>query len=448
VTTVLRIGFAAIARPTFDVALAGELAEQSYQQLRDANLDMYGSSQLLMDGAAAEAAMAELRQQELDLLIVFQATFADSSMVVDLARQIEAPLLLWAAPEAGDGGRLRLNALCGINLAAHALTRAGRRYAYSYAQPGAPELIGTVEALACAGRARRALRHAQIGRVGEHPLGFETCVFDAAQLKRRFGVEVVQLELEQVFAGARAAPERELAPVRARVGAALDGLETLDATALDRTLSAYVALRQTARSQDLHGLAIRCWPEFFTNLNCAACGAMSLLTDERVPCSCEADVNGTVTQLLLQAMGDRPAFGADLVTVDAAEDVAVFWHCGLAPLAMADETVRPRGTIHSNRRLPLLMEFPLKPGRVTVARLSHATGDYRLVVGRGEMLRTPPRFTGTSGVLRFDRPAGEVLDIIMREGLEHHYTLIYGDYSESLLALADLLDLPVLRLTD
>ena len=34
------------------------------------------------------------------------------------------------------------------------------------------------------------------------------------------------------------------------------------------------------------------------------------------------------------------------------------------------------------------LEFPLKPGRVTVARLSEADGDYRLIVGRGSGQRS------------------------------------------------------------
>jgi L-fucose isomerase-like protein len=38
------------------------------------------------------------------------------------------------------------------------------------------------------------------------------------------------------------------------------------------------------------------------------------------------------------------------------------------------------------------MEFPLKPGRVTMARLSEASGEYRLVVGGGEMIRAPLSF--------------------------------------------------------
>jgi hypothetical protein len=54
--------------------------------------------------------------------------------------------------------------------------------------------------------------------------------------------------------------------------------------------------------------------------------------------------------------------------------------------------------------------------------------------------------SGTSGVLRFDRPAGEVLDTILGEGLEHHLSITYGDCVPALLALAKMLELPVLRL--
>ncbi len=171
-----------------------------------------------------------------------------------------------------------------------------------------------------------------------------------------------------------------------------------------------------------------------------------MLSDELTPCSCEADVNGTVTQLMLQWLSGEPAFGTDVVSFDLDEDEVVVWHCGLAPLSMADPAVRPRATIHSNRKLPLLMEFPLRPGRVTIARLSEATGSYRLVVGSGEMLRAPMSFSGTSGTLRFDRPAVKVLDTLLSEGLEHHVSLTYGDHVPALLALAKMLDLPVLHL--
>jgi L-fucose isomerase-like protein len=392
---------------------------------------------------AAEA----LGGQPLDLLLAFQASFADSSMIVNLARAVDAPLFLWAVPEERTGGRLRLNSFCGINLAAHGLTRAGRQYDWVYAQPEDPAALRSLLTLARAGRVKRLLRSARIGRIGDHPAGFDPCSYDAEAIAARLGAQVVRHELAGIFQGVRTAAggaiEAALNTLRGRVA----GLDALDQPALRGTIGAYLTLKRLAQEDGLAGLAIRCWPEFFTELGCAACGAMSLLSDELTPCSCEADVNGTITQLILQWLSGEPAFGTDVVGFDVEGNSAVVWHCGQAPLAMADPEFQPRGAIHSNRKLPLLMEFPLKPGRVTIARLTEAKGGYTLVIGAGEMLAAPLSFSGTSGVLRFDRPAADVLATIMDEGLDHHIALTYGDYVAELLALAKLLALPVLRLT-
>ncbi|MBN1178557.1 MAG: fucose isomerase [Anaerolineae bacterium] len=446
VTQPLRVGLVALARTTFDVPLAEEMAAQARAALERAGFERVGPAGLVTDAAAVDAAADALAADPPDLLIVLQATFADSTMAVRLAEGIDAPLLLWGVPEPLTGGRLRLNAFCGINLAAHALKRTGRRYETVYAPPDDAEALAKVDTLARAGRARRLLRATRIGRVGEHPAGFDSCQFDGPALAHRFGARVVQVSLERVFADARAANADDVAALRHSLGARLHNLDELDPTATEGTLRTFLALRRLAEQEDIAGLAVRCWPEFFTELGCAACGAMSMLSDERTPCSCEVDVNGTLTQVILQSLSGEPAFGTDMVALDAKLDGVVLWHCGLAPLSMADPDVAPRGTIHSNRKLPLLMEFPLKPGPVTVARLSEATGDYRLVIGRGQMVRAPLRFSGTSGVLRFDRPAAQVLETLLAEGLEHHISITYGDHTAALEALAGMLELPILYL--
>ena len=441
-----KVGLVSLARSTFDIELATQAAAQVRAQLKGAGLTLVGPKALVVTVDEARGVAQELADDPPDLLLILQATFADSTMVMSLAQVVDAPLLLWALPEAPSGGRLRLNSFCGINLAAHALKRSGHRYNYVYAAPDDPAALERVRMLALAGRAKRLLRHARVGRIGENPIGFEPCQVDPDALARHFGVQVVQIELEQVFRDARDADSEQVRAVFQSLSTRLDNLEQLEPAAVRGTLSAYVALRQLAEQERLEGLAVRCWPEFFTELGCAACGAMSMLSDELTPCSCEADVNGTITQLILQYLSGEPAFGSDLVSIDTEKDTAVLWHCGLAPLSMADPDVPARGTIHSNRQLPLLMEFPLKPGRVTIARLSEATGAYRLVVGAGEILRAPLSFSGTSGVLRFDRPAAQVLDTILQQGLDHHFSLTFGDHVPALLALAEMLDLPVLRL--
>ncbi len=446
--TPMTIGFIPLARPTFDVALAEEMTARARAQLTEAGYTLVEPEGLVSDLPALRAAADALADAPVDLLLIFQATFADSTMAVTLAQTLAAPLLLWAIPEAPGGGRLRLNSLCGVNLAAHGLKREKLRYDYIYAPPDAAAALDKVRTLALAGRAQRRLSQARIGRVGENPAGFDSCKVGKLELKIAFGLDVVQVPLDEVFAQVRATPDDEIDAVLAELRETLPNLAEMDQAALRRSLATYLTLRRFAQERDLDGLAVRCWPEFFTELGCAACGAMALLSDAQTPCSCEADINGTITQLLLQWMSGQPAFGTDMVSFDLDADEAVLWHCGLAPLSMADPDVTPRATIHSNRKLPLLMEFPLKPGRVTVARLSEAqgTGNYRLVVGGGEMLRAPNSFSGTSGVIRFDRGAEAVLDTILREGLEHHVSLTYGDYIPALVSLARILDIPILQL--
>ena len=444
--TAATIAFLPIARTTFDIPLAEEITARVRSQLDQTDLKRVGPAGLITDMAEAQAAGQALAAAPPDLLLILQATFADSTMVLALAEAIDAPLLLWAVPEAHTGGRLRLNSLCGINLAGHGLTRAGYQYDYIYAAPDDPSALAKVQALGQAARVRRMMSQARLGRVGEHPAGFDTCRYDKGALKQHFGVEVVELELQALFEQVKTAEPAQVEAISRQMGQTLPNLADLDQTAVQGTLSTYTTLRQLANDEHLNGFSMRCWPEFFTELGCAACGALSMLSDEAIPCSCEADVNGTITQLILQSFSGGPAFGTDLVSVDHEADAAVLWHCGLAPLSMADPGAKPQGTIHSNRKLPLLMEFPLKPGRVTVARLSEAGDGYRLVVGGGEMVSAPPSFSGTSGLLRFDRPVSEVLDMIMDEGLEHHISLTYGDHRAGLLALAKMWGIPVLRI--
>jgi L-fucose isomerase-like protein len=234
--------------------------------------------------------------------------------------------------------------------------------------------------------------------------------------------------------------------VRRRLAAKLAGLDDVEQEPLEKSLRLHLGLKQLVSDRAWRGVAVRCWPECFTEYGGAACTPMGMLASESVPACCEADVYGTVTSVILQSLTGGPTFVADLVDIDRRANTGVMWHCGLAPLDMADRAARPRATVHPNRGKPLLSEFPLMPGRVTIARLSQARDTPKIVVGSGQMMRSRLSFSGTSGVLRLDRPVADVLDTIMAEGLEHHYGLAYGDVREELRAIAALLKLPIVEL--
>ena len=435
-----------IARTTFDVPYALEIFQRTQTALLLAGFGLSGPSELVTDSSKVKEIIQQMNTAHYDLIILLYCSFADSDLAKQIVTDTAGPVLLWAVPEVPGGGRLRLNSLCGINLTGHSLHRLGHTYDYLYAVPEESAAIEKIKVLANAGYTIRTLKGTKIGKFGHHPNGFDSCISNQTGLENIFGLEVVQIELDTLFNRVRKISDNSIDHLREDLHKRLDGLGDLDQVSLNGTLKTYQVMQEFSQEEDLKGLAVRCWPEFFTELGCAACGAMSLMSDQRIPCSCEADLNGTVTQLILQTLSGEPAFGSDLVHMNFVEDTAVFWHCGLGPLSMADPKVKPRGIVHTNRKLPLLMEFSLKPGEITLARLSEASQDFQLVIGNATMLASEKQFSGTSGLVRFDNSSRKVLDTIMTNGLEHHLSLTYGNYSAELATIARYLRIPTLEL--
>jgi L-fucose isomerase-like protein len=461
------IGVVALGRTTFDVPFAEEITTAAFARLDSLGVTIVGPRQLCFDADMVKAALPALKTQSLDALLLLQVTFTDAVMTVALADEIDAPIALWGYPEPRTGGRLRLNSLCGINLAAHALGKAGKDVGYLFAAPDAPGIEGDLMALVSrpgstgfepaatsaetdsAGGAKivEALKKARIGVFGKHPDGFDTCVYDAARIAAMTGATVEARDLPEVFEKARGIDADRVAKIHADTDARVANLDEMEPEALDKGLRVFAALSDLAEEGGYTGLAVRCWPEFFTDYGCAACGAMAMVSGSGIPCACEADVFGNLSSQILQSLTAEPVFMADLVDVDIIDDTAVLWHCGLAPESMADPETGVHVGIHSNRKKPLLHEFPLKPGRITVARLSQSRNKVRLILAGGEMIKRPQSFSGTCGVVRFDRAASDILAGVMTEGLEHHYSFAYGEHRPALRAAADALNIPVVELT-
>lgn len=460
----MKIGILPLGRPTFDVPFAQENLAALLSVLDASGHEICGPRHLLFDTVTTQAAIASLHSQALDTVLILQVTFTDAGMAVAAANAFaDTALHIWAVPEPRLGGRLRLNAFCGLNLASHALGLSQRAFGWLYLDPAADTCAAELAALLAGQRESGALtaqepqpaeaagvalaatlRGLRIGRIGAHPDGFDTCAYDSARLDALAGVAVDELDLSALFDAARAVPAADAAALRASADGQLDGLAQVDADQLDKSLRLKLALDGLRKKRGYDAFAIRCWPETFTEYGGAVCGPVSMLGQARVPCACEADVYGALTQLLMQAAADAPVFLADLVDIDVADNTGVIWHCGQAPASMAAD--RPSATIHTNRKMPLLFEFALKPGRVTLARMSQARGAQTLILSTGEMLARPMAFTGTSGVIRFDRPARAVIHDVMASGLEHHMCLAYGDHRAALRGAAAAMGLGVLEI--
>jgi L-fucose isomerase-like protein len=465
---VTRVGLVALGRSTFDLEVAATTAagvRAALSRVEGLELIDAGSVAVELDDVRA-AAEHVASAGALDAVVVLQATFTDSTLpgTAVAAFPPDLPVLLWGAPEPRTGGRLTMNALCGINLAAYRLRAQGRDVRALYLDPAAADadtriraaLSGPLPAPAArtlptptaedrvrADVVRARLSGMKVGRVGHHPDGFDPCAAGEQDLAT-LGAELDHVELDAMFDAARAATEADLVPLRAIVDArGADVIE--DRVGVDATLRLHVALRRLVDDRGWSAVATRCWPECFTEVGGAACTAQGMLAEQGTPATCEADVLGAVTAVALEAAAGRTAFVADLV--DAADDGTVaFWHCGQAAPTLAHPDEPVASTLHPNRRKPLLHEFRLRPGRITIARFGHTDGRLRLAIGGGEILDAPRPFTGTAAVVRPDTPADALVATVLAEGLDHHYGLVHGDVRGTMVALAEALDVPVVVL--
>jgi hypothetical protein len=462
-----RYGVLALARPTFDVPYAEEMAAKAFAKLDAAGFTTFGPRALLFDADSARQAAAGLAHEKLDGLLLLQVTFTDASMTLELAESIKAPLAIWAFPEPRIGERLRLNSFCGLNLAAHALGRASLGYRYLYQSPDSdislphpstwkantPPRNRSKSALPRNTQANKAeavallacLKDRRIGLIGEHPSGFDTCRFDEASIQKLTGISIDRIALGELFKRAASAAPESISSLRKQV-AGLKGIDAVDQPQLAKSLSLFEGMAALKDEHGLSAFAVRCWPEMFTEYGCAICGPMGMMNAAGVPAACEADVYGAITALMLQEVSKAPSWLVDIVDMDTKDNSSVFWHCGSAPESMRDLSYAAEAQIHSNRKMPLLYQFPLKPGRITIARLSQANNRPHLMLATGKVIRAPISFTGTSAVVKLDAPVEAALQGLIGGAYEHHVAMVYGDHLATMAAVGKSLGLPVTTL--
>ena len=459
----MKIGILALGRPTFDVQYAKERLTASLNYLSSTNHNILGSCELLLDEQDAHNEINILKKEDLDFIIIIQVTFTDSSTILKIATCLEKPIGIWAFPEPRQSGRLRLNAFCGLNLASHTLGLNNIPFSWIYENPEKikeakfeilinsknskrPEKILAIPSLGSkkAKSIKKKIHNLKIGKIGSHPDGFDTCKYNQKKLMGLCGIKVDEIDIDTFLNNSRNVKSEEIEPTLNKLKKTISCIKEVNQKELILSLKLENSLKKLQEEGAYNAFALRCWPEMFTKYGGAICAPASISTENKVPCACEADVYGAVTQLILQEVSGQPVFLTDIVDIDVDDDTGVFWHCGQAPISMCNPKIKPTATIHSNRKMPLLFEFPLKEGIVTMMRISQSFGEQKMVLSKGTMIDRPLPFTGTSGVINFDNDTKEVLNNIISYGLEHHIAITYGDHIELLSELASELKLPIL----
>ena len=417
----INIGVVCLARKTFDFQAANEIYEQLQTSLTKlSHINWEFLPELLIEVKEAQRAGEFLRKKGIDALICISGTFALGHLILELEKTLMVPILLWGLNELPySGGKIRLNSICGVNLNASNLYKAGiTNFHVVIGDRIDQDWLDAIRIIKC-------LKSARVGVLGSHAHGFFNLDIDELSLFKELGILVDHYELKDVFS--TPVTSAEIKTRKAQIKSIFD-ISNLSPTQFERVAELTVKIASFIKTHNLSALAIRCWPEFARDYSIAPCAAMSLLQTEDYILTCEGDILGSISMLAHQAIGSTPAFLADFSQIDLQENTALLWHCGVAPCTSRDESSSCTLDTYFANGKGVTAGFVMKPGIVSLLRFDYALGKYRVFIQSAEGIPMQKELKGTYLKIKFTQNVKDVLNLLVENGIAHHLSVVYGSF--------------------
>jgi hypothetical protein len=459
----LTIGLVGAYFPNFDALKLG-VYERSKEEMRllarNLDFDLIAVESGVQSQEDAESAARQLAAAGVDFVLVQASSFSLGDLILPLAG-VGTRLGLWFLPEPSFEGEIPLNSLTGFNLFASILRlhlkETAPPFKWFYGMPDSSRfqrrLMLSVRALG----ALKRLRSTRVGVIGGPAPTFFNLDYDAQAIARRLGVEIEVLPIEEIFRRFGSYTTSQVDDLVQAMRARAASVQVTGQWLAD-TARVVLALRDVAEEGAYNTLAVRCWPEFQSELGgLGPCAAVAWLNEIGLPTSCEGDVPGAISMLAAQAISRAPVTMTDLVALSEDEELILMWHCGPSPASWADEagqalTYHPtldRASPPDAPRSGVASDLVFAPGPVTVARFSQSAAS--LLLMSAEVMEGPSRgYPGSRGWLGRLRMQGDPLSIpdlietMAYYGLEHHYPLARGDWTGAFSELASWTGIKVL----
>ena len=415
------LGLVCLARKTFDFEAAAKIYSNIIDDLEKIeNVKWVKIPELIIEIPEAQDAAKYISSKGIDAIVCISGTFALGHLVLELNKIIKKPILLWALEELPyDGGKIRLNSVCGVNLNASNLYKAGvTNYSINIGDKIDHNWIDAI-------RVMKILYSSHIGIIGYRAKGFFNLDVDELNLYKELGILVDHFELQELFEFE--IDEKEIEIRKENLKEIFD-LNNVTDEQINLVAELIVKLDKFLSYHKIDALAIRCWPEFADKFGISPCAAMSLLQSEHKILTCEGDILGAVSMLAHKAVGASYPFMADFSQVDFKGDFALLWHCGVAPCNLSDgKCIRSLDSYFAGGK-GVTADFVMKSGEISILRFDYAMGNYRLFLQKATGIPMDKLLKGTYVKVKFEKGVKNVLYDIINNGIAHHVSVVYGDF--------------------
>ncbi|MCI1345092.1 MAG: L-fucose/L-arabinose isomerase family protein [Atopobiaceae bacterium] len=397
------LGYAPTRRSIFSAPDARKYRKIIADKLRElgvelVDIDDINEEGLLYDEDDRLKVLKKFQDAGVDGLFLPHCNFGTEFICARLAKDLGKPVLLWGPlderPEA-DGTRLR-DTQCGLFATGKVLRRFQVPFTYmTNCRVDDPVFERGLRDFIAVCNVVKTFRSARILQIGPRPYEFYSTMCNEGELLERFGIECVPVPLPELTRGVKAALAEDkgdgTSDVEKQLAWISEHFEKNCTNEQVRTVAAMaVAMRRMLRKYHCTAGCIQCWNELQHELGIMPCAANSILNEEGTPITCETDVHGAITSLMIEAadMGRKRSFFADW-TIRHPDDPngELLQHCGPWPCSVAQRKPVITTPLAFDHNGALTAEA--KHGTVTLARFDGDNGQYSMLLGTAEGIDGP-----------------------------------------------------------
>ena len=463
-----RIGILGVGHHTYWEQFEGLLEEMQnklseFDRIVKAN-DVVTTNLGISDCAeTAHDVIPKISAANLDLLFIDMLTYATSSSIAAIFREIKIPMVLVALQpqkamnykESSTYLELLNDDICAIPEFTNVASRFGNTVP--------PIIIGTLyddnEAAAeireyCQiAKVLHSLKNARIGQMGhvlEAMLDMHT---DPTLLTSAFGCHIVQTEPEDVIKHYRAAEHQEVQDYKNKIARFFDFpdpgsdpiTDKLSEEDLENAARVGVALEKFIHDKKLDGLAYYYEGEPGSEMRKMVTNFIvgnSLLTAGGFPMCGEMDLKTCIAMMIMDRLEMGGSF-AEFHPIDFIEGFVLVGHDGPhhINIAAGKPILRSLKKFHGKPGKGASVEFKIKEGPITMLGITQKpNGQFKFVIAEGESKSGPIPPTGNTNTRGYFRP--DVRTFLKRwfaEGPTHHFALGIGHRANTIRTIGDFL---------
>ena len=255
---------------------------------------------------------------------------------------------------------------------------------------------------------------------------------DYAAIHERWGVEMVDVPLDEVVQGYEAVADDEVQDITDEFISKAVGVKEPSRDEVVKAMRLYRSIKGIVERYHLNAFTLNCF-DLIPTTRTTGCVALALLNQEGIPAGCEGDEQTLLTMLAVQAATGEMTFMANPSKIlDNAAHEMVFAHCTIAPAMTDHYIVRD----HYESLSGVAVEGVFDPMDMTVVKCGGKNME-RCFISKAQLLEctTNPNMCRTQLHLRLDQP----LDYFLERSIGNHHVIVRGGHADRLTVILRML---------